>query len=263
MPIYIFLLINGISFLSSAVSELFIDFNYNKVIENKKKNSPFFADMKSGFIYFKKQPQIKTISKYALILNFLLAPVAVVLPYTLVSIMKIDESIYGIIMAVMSIGALGGALIVGKLNSKLTYRYFVRTMFILALSFILMGISMNVIFGNASVTLIIIGFSGFILGASITSINIPLGVFFQTSVEPAYLGRVSSIIGTLASAISPAAYLLFGFLTKHFSPFLIITSCGIMVIFIILTMINNKNLKTLGDSKTDVSESVKSAKVTV
>jgi len=257
VPISFFLLINGISFLLSAFSELFINFKYNKEpsVETEKKS--FFADMKSGFSYFKNESILKSISKYALLLNFFLTSMSVVLPFALVNILKIEDGLYGFIMSAISLGALGGAILVGKKNSKLTSGYMIRTIFLMGLSFIIMGISMHSFFGSGAIVLVVIGLSGFIMVASATAINIPMGVFFQTSVDPAYLGRIHSIIGTLASAITPLAYIIFGFLADKFSPFMILTTCGLAVVFIIITMINNRNLKMLNsieEKKENISE---------
>ncbi len=247
VPIYIFLLINGISFIASAISEMFIDFKFNKTEVNIMKKESFFSDMKNGFTYYKKQPLLLQISKSAILLNFFLTSISVVLPFALINILKIDDRLYGIIMSATSIGALGGALYAGKMNSKLTYSFLIKGLLALGLFLTIMGIPLHSIFGGNYITLIIIGLSGFMLIASATALSIPLGVFLQTSVDPAYIGRVSSILSTMCGAMIPLAYLFFGFLTEHLSPFLILTSSGLLIVLIVLvTMLNNKVLKTLG-----------------
>lgn len=252
VPISAFLLINAVSFLVSSFSEVFIDFNYNKTEKNPEEKKSFFQDMKSGFSYFKNNPEIVSISKYALLLNFFLTSFSVVLPFGLITLMKIDESIYGLLMSFISLGALGGAILVGKQNSKMSKSLFIRGMGSISIFFLLMGISMHSSFGSGLLVMVLIGITGFMLLASATAINIPMGVYMQTTVDPAYLGRVFSIIGTLTGAMTPLAYIFFGMMTEYFSPFLIITGCGICTVIITVTSLQNKNLKTIDRKSKDI-----------
>ncbi len=254
-PIYIFLIINGISFIASAISELFIDFNFIKITNKIPVKNSFMSDMKSGLVYFKKQPILISMAFYSLIINFFFASFEVAVPYFLNNTMKLESEVYGIIMSVIFLGALGGALFIGKKNSRLTHLFLVKYLFLCGFFFIILGLAMHNIFSESSLILVIISISGFLMIASATALYIPLGVFLQTSVDPGYIGRVNSIISSLCTAVMPLGFLFFGFLTEHISPFLIISGCGTMIVFIAVFSLKSKILKTLGNDEVNMIES--------
>lgn len=239
LPIGAFLLINGISFFISAVSELFIDFNFNKIKTEEKEKQSFIQDMKSGFDYFRKDKLLIGIGFSALLLNFFLSSTAVIFPFAIVQEMGIDEKLFGLSSSVMSLGALAGAIIVGKRNSKLTRSYLLKSAFAIGIFFSLIGVSMHIFFGGSYGALGLITMFGFLTIASATLINVPMGVFFQTRVDPAYLGRVSSIVGSLVLAVMPLAYIIYGMLSEQFSSFRIITVSGVLFLLIVVSMVRN------------------------
>lgn len=245
LPIGAFLLINGISFFISAVSESFIDFNFNKSKTEEREKQSFIRDMKSGFEYFRNDKLLIGIGLSALMLNFFLSSTSVILPFAIVQEMGINEKLFGLSSSVMSLGALGGAIIVGKRNSKLTRSYLLKSAFSIGIFFSLIGISMHTLFGGSYLSLTLITLFGFMTIASATFINVPMGVFFQTRVDPAYLGRVSSIVGSLVLAVMPLAYILYGLLSEHFSSFYIITINGALFLLIVLLMVRNKVFREL------------------
>jgi len=242
VPISFFLLANGVSFLLSAISEMFIDFKFNPMVDEEKPKASFFSDFKEGFSYFFKDKGIQNIAFLALFLNFFLISVAVVLPFGLINVKGVSEQLYGVVMAVASVGSLAGALLVGKLNSQFSKKHLVKWLSIMSLAFVGVGFMLhsfvdNIIFIVGGVSLF-----GFILSGSATAVNIPVGVHLQKSVDPAYLGRIFSILGTLASGITPLAFLFFGFLTGHLSPFVILVSSGVITLGIVLVQHLNKDL---------------------
>jgi len=236
LPIGAFLLINGISFFLSSASEYLIDFNFNRDKSAEKLKQSFFKDMNSGFIYFKKDKLLVGIGISAMMLNFFLSSTAIIMPIAIVENMGISEQLYGLSSSIMSLGALAGAIIVGKKNSKLTRNLLIKALGSVALFFSLTGLVMHSLFGGSYLALTLITLFGFLMVASVTLINVPIGVFFQTRVEPSYLGRIGSIIGSLCLGIMPLSYLLYGFLSERFSPFAILTVSGALNILIILIM---------------------------
>lgn len=259
LPISAFLLINGISFFISALSEMFIDFQFNKE-ENREipEKQSFIQDMKSGFSYFKQDKLLIAIAISALMLNFFLSSMSVVIPYTVIEVLGINETLFGLSSSVMSLGALGGAILMGKLNRGLTRSFFLKAAFFLGLFFTLIGVSTNSLFGSGTSVLALITFFAFLTIASATVLNIPIGVFFQTRVEPAYLGRVSSIVGSLVHAVMPLSYIFFGFLTDKVSPFIILTVNGLAFLFIVLMMAKSATFQEL-DNHAEKAEAMMAA----
>lgn len=236
LPIGAFLLINGISFFLSSISEYFIDFDFNKGSKLDSIRQSFFKDMKSGFTYFKKDSLLVGIGLSAMMLNFFLSSTAIIIPLAIVEKMGISDQLYGLSSSIISLGVLAGAIIVGKRNSKLTRSLFIRALGAVALSFFLVGVAMHNLFGGSYLALSLITLFGFFMLVSVTFVNVPIGVFFQTRVDPNYLGRVSSIVGSLCLGIMPIAYLLFGFLSERFTPFTILTASGVLNILVVIIM---------------------------
>ena len=254
-PIGAFLLINGISFLLSSVSEYFIDFNFNKATKEASVKQSFFRDMRSGFDYTRKDNLLIGIGLSALMLNFFLSSLGIIIPLAIVEQMGIEEQLYGLSSSVISLGALFGAVIIGKRNSKLTRNLLIKALTVEGLCFTLAGVAMHGFFGNSYFALGLITLFGFVMVASITFVNVPVGVFFQTRVDPEYLGRVSSIIGSVCLGIMPIAYLLFGFLSEHYSPFAILTVSGSLNIVIVIIMALSPVFKEL-DTHIELMEAV-------
>jgi MFS family permease len=236
LPIGAFLLINGISFLMSAVSEYLIDFNFNKNDQTEKIKQSFFKDMNSGFSYFKKDKLLIGIGLSAMMINFFLSSTAIIMPLAIVEKMGISEQLYGLVSSIISLGALAGAIYVGKKDLKLTRNVLIRALAMVAFCLMMAGVAMNNIFGGSYLALSLITIFGFAMLVSVTFVNVPIGVFFQTRVEPTYLGRISSIVGSLCLGIMPLAYLLYGFLSEYFSPFAVLTVSGGLNILIIAIM---------------------------
>ncbi|MBN2655647.1 MAG: MFS transporter [Spirochaetales bacterium] len=235
-PISAFLLINGISFLMSSASEYFIDFNFNKSSKEPAVRQSFFKDMKSGFTYTRKDNLLIGIGLSALMLNFFLSSLGIIIPLALVQQMGIEEQLYGLSTSIISLGALFGAVIIGRKNSRLTRNLMIRSLVVVGICFTLIGVAMHSFFGGSYFALILITLFGFLLMVSVTFVNVPIGVFFQIRVDPAYLGRVSSIIGSVCLGIMPIAYILYGFLSELYSPFLILTISGSLNIVIVIIM---------------------------
>ncbi len=249
VPISVFLLINGISFFMSAVSEVFIDFRFNAGEKAMKRTKSFFADLKGGFAYFMKDRIIRNIAFMALFLNFFLTAIAVVLPFGIVQVRGISDQIYGSMMAVVSLGSLGGSILIAKVNSRFSRRHLVMWLSSLAVAFAAVGLSLHSAIPGQWISIALISLFGFILSASATAINIPLGVFLQTTVDRSYLGRVMSILQTMAGGITPLAYLLFGALTERVSPSAILVASSVITMGIVVLQWRSRALADIPDHK--------------
>ncbi|MBI9013695.1 MAG: MFS transporter [Clostridiales bacterium] len=244
-----FLLLNGISFICSGISELFIDFNiFNRQISEKTKAQSLGDTLREGFKYLKQHELILGILKYALFLNFIVTSVNISLPYTSVQVLGASSSQYGFIQMGFPAGILIMSIIytiVSKDNKKI-FKKTTKGMFRLGIVFIFLGLPSNPLlsFLPNSIHMVITFIVSALLGMIIISINIPIQVMMQTTIDDAYRGRVSGVISMMSQAITPLGIILFGFLVDQISSYLLPIISGILILAIgILMMKDNKMLQ--------------------
>jgi len=237
LPLWCFLVLNGVSFFLSALSETAIDFHFNCEDEGEESGESFWEGLIQGFRYFRKDRLIMALSICAMGLNFFLSSLSVLLPYGLIHYLMIPENIYGILLSAASGGAFLGAMIAGKVNRILTRKYLLLYLGLLGILLALTGVAfqMGHFFPATTAALIIAPFPVLITAAAML-INIPLGVFFQSYVNRAFLGRVGSLTGAICEAVMPLSYLLYGFLTGFLSPLIILGGSGILILILVLAM---------------------------
>ncbi len=113
-------LLNGISFVLSSISEMFI--KYTKTTKNKEKlnTKTFLKDMKEGILYIFSCKGLKYLFLFALVLNLIINPLfSVVFPYIIRKVLKFSSQQYGFLDTSLTVGMLVGNIAFGTLLSKL------------------------------------------------------------------------------------------------------------------------------------------------
>ena len=245
-----FLLLNGISFICSGISELFINFNiYNRQISDKTKAQSLGDTLREGFKYLKQHELILGILKYALFLNFIVTSVNISLPYTSVQVLGASSSQYGFIQMGFPAGILIMSIIytiVSKENKNI-FKKTTKGMFRLGIVFIFLGLPSNPLlsFLPNSIHMIITFIVSALLGMIIISINIPIQVMMQTTIDDEYRGRVGGVISMMSQAITPFGILLFGFLVDQISSYLLPIISGILILAIGILMMKDEKMLQL------------------
>ncbi|MHB8130053.1 MAG: MFS transporter, partial [Mobilitalea sp.] len=247
----LFLLINGLSFILSAISELFINFDLNKSQQAKppvgKMNiKTILQDMKEVLSFIKKNSLLSFIMPFSITFNFLItASFAVVLPYLINNVLGMTSSQYGLIEGSFSVGMLIAAIVVGKLPEKQKKRKrLVRAFFGMGLSMIIIGIPGIVVIGIPTyisfvVYIIVSIFFAFFL----LSIDLPLSVVVQRSIPDFMLGRVMGVWGMITSALSPIGIILAGITLDIIPAYAIYFVSGIYLIISAVILSNSKVLR--------------------
>lgn len=245
-----FLLINGISFILSAISEAFIDFGYNARSNSSVsigENNSFIQDLKEGYRYFINDKILFNVMSFSLLINFLMQmSITVPIPYLLNNIVMLSPLKYGIVKAFMPVGMLVGAITLSILPHK--ERLYKRLMVLLTIfiAFIfLMGIPMMDLSMSADMifTFYIITMGG--LGFTIAWIDIPLLSIIQRETPDDIRGRVFGLIGTAAIAIAPLGVLLAGFLLELIPMWVLPMVSGLLLSIRMLFFMKNDAVKEL------------------
>jgi MFS family permease len=217
-------LIDGLSYLLSALSEAFIKL---PVVKKEPASDPraafaaFWTDTKAGFSYVWEHRGMRFLLLASSSFNFFIVPVFVLLPFFADDQLNAGAAWYGFLLAGLSGGAILGYIAAGLMPPTGRGR-----------SALLIGC-----FFGAAGLMGALGFTsgrfvalGLLVGVGILSgvINVNVLTLFQTRALPEMRGRVMSLVITLATAVAPLGMLLGGMLgdaTARNLP-LIFAACG-------------------------------------
>lgn len=215
----LFLLVNGISFILSAVSEMFIDFDFNKTEEVQKPGSAMsmnavWQDIKEVFTYIRGSKILSIVMPFSLSVNFLLsATFAVTWPFLINNVLGMSASQYGFIEGAFSAGMLIAALFMAKLPEKeKKLKSLVLCMAGIGLVTIAMGVPGLGMLKGFDIILtfglyIVMAFS---MSFLLLMLNMPMTVFVQRTIPNEMLGRVWGVIGTVSGGLTPLGIILAG-----------------------------------------------------
>jgi MFS family permease len=251
--IKLFLIMNGVSFIVSGITEIFIDFNLNKSEGNENsdlnKESNFITQFIEGFRFLKSQTSIFILFLFCIFLNFLVSlGMHVPYPYIINEVIKLDSKQFGVLEAVVPAGMLLASLVFAVLpEGKKKYKKIIVGISVISLCMIFIGIPVIpklMIYSKLKYIIYYI-FILFIIGVSIVTINIPVEVTMQRLVPDELRGRVWGLIGTMTGASIPLAMILSGILVDCIPVYLIPICTGILLIFLTMFMVLNKNIQKL------------------
>ena len=218
--IKLIVIINAISFLVSAIMELFLDIpdvvkrdedtDKGKVlsVEFIKKS---FIDMGHSFVYLKKEKKIilGIIASYALCNIFLVPILSIVAPYFINILLELPSQVYGVVEGICVLGMILGGFWISikpKMFSmkKVHYTYFPM----------IVGVTLMATLGfirlNNYVLAGLFGVSGMAIMLSLSLSNVLTLTFIQKEVPSDMLGRVSAFSTAVATISVAPGQLLFG-----------------------------------------------------
>jgi MFS family permease len=253
IPINLILIVNGISFICSAVFELFIDFKLNSSLDVKKKQKITFSSLKNELkeviIFVREQNIMYSLFKYVLIINlFLSASMSVVYPYLINNVLNLSSTQYGTFQGFYFMGMIVASVIIGnKKEKKVTGKKLGFELGIIGLTLILTGIqTIGIsIFKNEAVLCLYNMIILFAMGAVLIIINTPIMVAIQRLTPENLRGRISGILGTLAGGIAPIGVIAAGVLIDKIHPFIILLISGMIIILTSTNLMFNKDIKEI------------------
>lgn len=200
--------LNGISYLLSALSEVFIKEPEREKNANGKKLT-FKEDFIGGLRFIWDFKTLRNIMISACFLNLLGASGSILmLPY-----FKITESLgpekYGVFMAVMSVAVLCGSAILSCITIKKKWKYLV---FASAVIISMVSLDITFLISNYYVMLVLIFISGFCTVVFNTIFNTLIAIVVPADKR----GKVSAMLGTISMGMSPLGALIGGVMGEIF-----------------------------------------------
>ncbi len=217
-------LFNAIMFL---LSFLFIRLiNHPELLlkkPGKLNRSVFMTDLKEGFQTIIKAPILRAMIIYLVLINFMFAPVELLLPAYVDS-----PSQLAVIEVAFFIGILAGSISVNFFANRPKIYPITIGLFMILLPFAGLGLITNFI-----VSCLLIGLAG--IGS--TLVNITLSSLFLVKIPRDVIGRSQSTMRVLLESVNPASLLLAGVLMTFVSVqqmFMVIAVFGIVIVFLML-----------------------------
>lgn len=226
-------LIDGLSFFVSAVSSMFIRLPEKPRERAAEKTGrevfhSFMRDTAEGFHYVWRNRGLRNFVLSVSVINLLIMPVVVLLPFYVRLFLHKDAAWFGFLMAAISVGAVAGFLMAGglKLQGHARARGILAGLVVLPLVF---GI-----FGFLRIPAVALG-GAFLAGASLGFINVQFAALVQGSTPRELRGRVMGLLNTMTGGLVPIGMALGGFagdLTNKNVP-LVYAVCGALAIVVV------------------------------
>lgn len=247
-PIERFLLIAGISFIASAVSEIFINFNFNDAPAIDRTREKVLIEIKSALNYVKTKKVILLILIFAVFVNFVFSSYIVSLPHIINIQLGLSSEQYGLIQSAFAIGSLIFSLIYSLLpERKNGYKYVIYSLMIISALMMLTGIPTLQIFESAFKASLLIYFIiiNFSVGGALVFLNLPTFILMQRETSDEYRGRVNGLLGTASLSIQPMGMVLGGLFLDYISGFALVFICGLLFLIISVIFARLDDLKEL------------------
>ena len=252
------ILFSSIAFMISAVSEWFIDYEFNlerRLYENHEKseeNKSILSDIIEGWKFFSGNRSLLQLFFLFFMLNMLLGfSVNVPLPYIINEVLRFSSSRFGMINSMFPIGLIIGTLTVEYVMKRIEFRKLLILMNIL-ISIMASAIGLPVILGlDSGMSLAFYCIVNIIIGIAIAYVDVPVMTILQNEVPRELLGRVLSLIMSLVKAMLPVALLCSGALTSRM-PVQLIPAAGAVIPFIYsIFMLKKNSTERLLNKETD------------
>lgn len=243
-------IVNGASFVISAISEMFIKTNTNQDPDHVMSFSSVLKDIKFGWIYLKKLKPIFYLILFASLLNFFTTPTIVNgFPYLFKEELQVSAFYYSLLMSTFPLGIIVASIILGVKKQKekifplfkmgmigMTIAYFI---FVIGLNIHLEAITTFFIFMSTSVVFILI------MGIFNGHINIPFGTAIQINVEKDKQGRVFAVLNVISMGLTPISIGIAGYVIEYYGILTLFYIAVIAQAFIAFFLVTNKYVKQL------------------
>ncbi|QNO14185.1 MFS transporter [Alkalicella caledoniensis] len=233
-------IINSISFILSALSELLIEIPCTNKKPDKINLGAFKTDLLQGVNLIKKHKIIMNIIGLGMILNFCFAPLfSVVLLFVIRETLVGSEIQYGFFAASVSFSMLLSPMLLGgiakkiKVGKLLVYVFSIVAVFILLLSFATSK-SFIGLYETNNVPILVVTLLTFTMAMIVSLANIGLGTLFDTVVPRQFMGRVGTTMNLGLTIAMPLGQMLFGIALDLFpASYVIAFASGIILLAVL------------------------------
>jgi len=222
LPIAIILWIDIITWLIAMIPLVLTKIPRVKRSKIEEKKNSFFFEFKTGLKTIKLIPGLLTLLSLSMLLNFLLMPFNVLLPYYIGIIHEGSELNFAFVMVFFQVGMVLGALLT---SLKKEWKHKIFTYFG---SLVLVTGILSVYTFAPKGFFLVMGIANFVIGFSLPIGNTIYMTIIQTTVPHDKMGRVTSIDHSVSSLIAPFGALIAGPLADIIGARIVFLLCAII-----------------------------------
>lgn len=194
-------LINGLTYLLSALSEAFIRIPQVRpaaVSSMRELARAFLGDIVTGLKYVWHREGLRNMMVAFMVLNLVTAPLGVLMPILLDKWLQLPSDWFGYFMAAMGLGNLVGMACAGMLHIDGKKRFLLSMLALYAMS------GVNLVFGLVDDPLVLVA-ANFTAGIFLGVMMVTFTTLMQFSTPDELRGRVSSVMMTVMMGSVPLA----------------------------------------------------------
>ena len=216
------IVINMLSFLCSALMEVFLDLPHIRRVKQNSFIQVFVGDMKESYIYLKdKNPIIFRMLLFSGFYNLFLVPVfSVAAPYLIKVTFGLSSEVYGMAEGMIALGMiLGGAIITWK-PLRFHIKRIHRLLYLTSVSMFVMGVSVSLFqSGRESNVTSVMLFTlfGMVIMGVLGIANVLSVAYLYQEAESTLLGKILAFGSAFATLCIPLGQILFGGLIENFA----------------------------------------------
>ena len=164
----------------------------------------YWHDLRAGWVYLVSWPGLLAVALLATVINFLLTPAGSLIPLMVTQEFHGGVTQLGLVDSLFGVGVIVGGVVLSAWGG------FRKRIITTLIGIIGIGIGI-LLFGLLPADLFYIAVVGaFLFGSMQVFANGPLSAIFQSTVDPDMQGRVMSLVGAGATAMSPISLLVAG-----------------------------------------------------
>ncbi|HRQ39508.1 MAG TPA: MFS transporter [Chloroflexota bacterium] len=204
----------------------------------------FWTDMRLGFRYVLSWPAVLMLMGMAMLINFLLTPLAALQPLLITQHFQGEAIHLGVLEAAFGLGIVAGGILLGVWGG------FQKRIYTSLVGLIGLGIGIFLLgLAPASMFWLAVG-SALLAGSMISLTNGPIMAIFQAVVDPAMQGRVFTLLNSAAMAMSPLSLIVAGPFADAFGVRTWFMMGGILTLIVALTGFVNRPLLGIENGRT-------------
>ncbi len=234
-------LINGISFILSAVSEIFIRYRHKSELTGKLTIKSALTDIKEVLKYINNKKAMKFLLFFVFMMNiFFNAGFAVIMPYFYKITTGFSAEQYGVLMAFFMVGLLLGNILFGAFFHKKNMIKMVRNgLYCAGAIYVLIALAafpfFSKYFNAPSMSyFMLMGSLELLLGLSIAFIDTPTMSLFQATLPKSIISKFFSIMMIASQLAVPFGGLVYGMLLDRMPSYNLLIIVSIMAMIIIV-----------------------------
>jgi DHA3 family macrolide efflux protein-like MFS transporter len=207
---------------------------------SKQKTIEYFHDLKEGLQYIKKHGYVLRMILLTAVFMFIFSPAALLTPLQVTRDFGQDVWRLSAIEIAFSAGMMAGGVLIGMWGG---FKNRIYTMALSCVSCGLLAAGLGLA-PNFWLYIVIMALMGLVMPLY----SAPSMVLLQTTVDPAFMGRVMSVFGMVSSTMMPLGMVLFGPVSDIVSIDTLLIITGLLAALLAIPMTASKTLREAGIS---------------